>query len=259
MAGTQPLTSLLSMSCCVSALAGLNFLSVYAALSLAHHTNNSPGALALAVAAVGLGAFKVSSTNRGCVAVHTLVGFSCIPGFDGQGCACSEGGSKDAGAFTLLGPRGLPACLQTWLRVFLGFHTWPQVLVGAALGAATAVTWLRLGTAWALPALQASPAGLRVLYTVTALGSAAFGYKVVTGWFKEQRRKQQLSGKVKIAVDTFAEEEFEELTKQLAQQQEVVGGASGPCEREQHAREGLQSSSEGGSQPAAGATSNFAI
>lgn len=185
----------------------LNFLSVYAALSLAHHVNSSPGALALAAAAVGLGVFK------------------------------------------------------TWLRVFLGFHTWPQVLVGAALGATTAVTWFKLGTAWALPALQKSPAGLRVLYTVTALGSAAFGYKVVTGWFKEQRRKQQLSGKVKIAVDTFAEEEFEELTKQLAQQQqEAGGGASGPHERKQQAREGFQSSREGGNgdQPSAGTASNFA-
>lgn len=189
------------------------------------------------------------------------MGFSCILSFDGQGCTCSRRGllQRPGLSHCLVLAVCLPACLQTWLRVFLGFHTWPQVLVGAALGAATAVTWFRLGAAWALPALQASPAGLRVLYTVTALGSAAFGYKVVTGWFKEQRRKQQLSGKVKIAVDTFAEEEFEELTKQLAQQQEAVRGASGPCEREQHAREGLQNSSEGGGQPSAGATSNFAM
>jgi hypothetical protein len=41
----------------------LNFLSVYAALSLAHHIINSRGALVLAAAIVCLGAFKVSSAR----------------------------------------------------------------------------------------------------------------------------------------------------------------------------------------------------
>lgn len=44
---------------CLNTCAGLNFLSVYAALSLAYHTHNSPGALVLAAVAVGLGVFKV--------------------------------------------------------------------------------------------------------------------------------------------------------------------------------------------------------
>lgn len=81
--------------------------------------------------------------------------------------------------------------LQTWLRVFLGFHTWPQVLVGAALGSLTAVSWFKLGTAWALPALQKSATGLGVLYTVTGLGAAAFGVKVISGWWKERQQQQQ--------------------------------------------------------------------
>jgi hypothetical protein len=85
-------------------------------------------------------------------------------------------------------------CVQTWLRVFLGFHTWPQVLVGAALGASTAVSWFKLGTAWALPALQQSRTGLGVLYAVTCIGSAAFGFKIITGWWKEQQQKQQQAG-----------------------------------------------------------------
>jgi len=81
--------------------------------------------------------------------------------------------------------------LQTWLRVFLGFHTWPQVLVGAALGSLTAVSWFKLGTAWALPALQKSATGLGVLYTVTGLGAAAFGVKIISGWWKDRQQQQQ--------------------------------------------------------------------
>jgi hypothetical protein len=84
--------------------------------------------------------------------------------------------------------------MQTWLRVFLGFHTWPQVLVGAALGATTAVSWFKLGTGWALPALQQSRTGLGILYAVTCLGSAAFGFKIITGWWKEQQQKKQQAG-----------------------------------------------------------------
>jgi hypothetical protein len=123
--------------------------------------------------------------------------------------------------------------------VYLGFHTWPQVLVGAALGASTAVTWFKLGTAWALPSLQKSAAGLGILYAVTGLGAAAFAYKIVTGWFKEQKRKQQLSGKVKIAVDTFAEEEFEELAQQLTQQPQSES-MRGFCRTEQSSQQQQQ-------------------
>lgn len=150
------------------------------------------------------------------------------------------------------------SCLQTWLRVYLGFHTWPQVLVGAALGASTAVTWFKLGTAWALPSLQKSAAGLGVLYAATVLGSAGFGYKVITGWFKERRRKQQLSGKVKVAVDTFAEEEFEELAQQLAQQPQSQG-TRGFChaEQQQQSVEGSHHSGSG-AMPSAGTTPSFA-
>jgi hypothetical protein len=147
--------------------------------------------------------------------------------------------------------------------VYLGFHTWPQVLVGAALGASTAVTWFKLGTTWALPRLQQSAAGLSILYAVAVLGSGAFGCKIIKGWFKEQKRKQQLSGKVKIAVDTFAEEEFEELAQQLAQQPQSES-TRGFChteqswqEQQQHSGEGSQNSG-GGAVPSAGTTPGFA-
>jgi hypothetical protein len=46
--------------CCA---AGLNFLSVYAALSLNYHTRSHPTAVGLAVCSVALGAFLVSDAS----------------------------------------------------------------------------------------------------------------------------------------------------------------------------------------------------
>lgn len=63
--------------------------------------------------------------------------------------------------------------------------------MGAALGASTAVTWFKLGTAWVLPALQKSPQGLAVVYSLTVLGSAAFGAKIISGWWEDHKQKQQ--------------------------------------------------------------------
>lgn len=45
--------------------AGLNFLSVYAALSLKHHTGSQPVAVGLAVSTVVLGAFLVRFSSKG--------------------------------------------------------------------------------------------------------------------------------------------------------------------------------------------------
>ncbi|KAF6265813.1 hypothetical protein COO60DRAFT_763421 [Scenedesmus sp. NREL 46B-D3] len=115
----------------------LNFLSVYAALSLNHHTRSHPTAVGLAACSVALGAFL------------------------------------------------------TWLRVRLGYHTWPQVLVGAALGAGAATGWFLLGTAAALPALQRTPAGLPLLYSACLLAMAVFAVKNVMAWAEERRERQQ--------------------------------------------------------------------
>ncbi|WIA11742.1 hypothetical protein OEZ85_011837 [Tetradesmus obliquus] len=115
----------------------LNFLSVYAALSLNYHTRSHPTAVALAVCSVTLGVFL------------------------------------------------------TWLRVRLGYHTWPQVLVGAALGASTATGWFFFGTAAALPALQRTPAGLPLLYGTCLVAMAAFAVKNVLSWAKERKERQQ--------------------------------------------------------------------
>ncbi len=68
----------------------------------------------------------------------------------------------------------VPSHPQTWLRVALGYHTLPQVLVGYSLGSATALSWLHLGTAHVLPALGMHPAYGRALVAATYLASAAF-------------------------------------------------------------------------------------
>jgi hypothetical protein len=53
--------------CVRSCSAGLNFLSVYAALSLVYHTHSSPTAVVLAPAVIVLGLFKVSCTHQAAV------------------------------------------------------------------------------------------------------------------------------------------------------------------------------------------------
>lgn len=233
--------------------AGLNFLSVYAALSLAYHTHNSPGALVLAAATVCLGIFKVGwlSDSQGLLAGIGLAALRTVrvvwhvqAANWARKHACADGTCQQARFGTWCGGRNTCCCygharfgrlaltipahvrmvlLQTWLRVFLGFHTWPQVLVGAALGASTAATWFKLGTGWALPALQQSSTGLGVLYAVTGLGSAAFGYKIITGWWKEQQQKrQQSSGRLRHAG---GDEDAQLLLQQ--QQADASNGVSG--------------------------------
>lgn len=83
--------------------------------------------------------------------------------------------------------RLLSKTFQTWLRVALGFHTWPQVLVGALLGASTAAAWFAWGAGAAVPALRAAPGGLAALYVVTAAGVAAFAARNVLAWHRERR------------------------------------------------------------------------
>jgi hypothetical protein len=67
-----------------------------------------------------------------------------------------------------------PKQTQTWLRVHLGLHTAAQVLVGAALGAASAIAWARLGAAWALPTAAAHPRVEAGLVGATVVAGVAF-------------------------------------------------------------------------------------
>eukprot|EP00775_Hariotina_reticulata_P007501 gene7501-7711_t len=117
----------------------LNFLSVYAAMSLHHYCSSQAAASALALFTLGVGVFL------------------------------------------------------TWLRVALGYHTLAQVLVGAALGAATAACWFEMGVTNALPALQGSAAATTALYAATGLAMAAFGVKNVLSWAEERRHHQHNS------------------------------------------------------------------
>ncbi|KXZ45760.1 hypothetical protein GPECTOR_51g746 [Gonium pectorale] len=77
----------------------------------------------------------------------------------------------------------------TWLRVRLGYHTVPQVLVGYALGAATAVAWHQLGSRHWLQALAARPDLQAVLYGCTAMAVALFAFRNVRSWLKERRQR----------------------------------------------------------------------
>ena len=80
-------------------------------------------------------------------------------------------------------------CAQAWLRVALGFHTVPQVVAGAALGAATAAAWHRLFAAAVLPALARRPELARALQghggahdgCVCLAACAAVGKAVLSG------------------------------------------------------------------------------
>lgn len=77
----------------------------------------------------------------------------------------------------------------TWLRVALGYHTWAQVVVGAALGACSAILWYMLGDIWVVSALTTWPPGLPLLYGTTAMCMVLFAaYNLVglahsKGWF----------------------------------------------------------------------------
>ncbi len=77
---------------------------------------------------------------------------------------------------------------QAWLRVALGFHSAAQVLAGAALGAATAAAWHRLGAERALPAVARQPALAWALRGTTALALALFALRIVLQWARPRAR-----------------------------------------------------------------------
>jgi hypothetical protein len=76
--------------------------------------------------------------------------------------------------------------MQTWLRVRLGFHTGPQVLVGACLGSVTATAWFAAGTGWVLPALHTTAGGPQALCAATLAAGVAFAVRNVAAWVREQ-------------------------------------------------------------------------
>jgi hypothetical protein len=93
---------------------------------------------------------------------------------------------------------------QTWLRVALGYHTWPQVVAGGLLGASTAAAWFAWGTAYAVPALRSWPPGVPLLYAATAVGMALFAVRNVLVWHQE-RRERRAGGKARGSDDSGGE------------------------------------------------------
>ena len=74
----------------------------------------------------------------------------------------------------------------TWLRVHLGFHTTPQVVVGYALGASTAVGWLCAMERVVGPALRASPKLVGGLRVALAVAVGVFALSAIR-WVDEAR------------------------------------------------------------------------
>jgi dolichyldiphosphatase len=75
--------------------------------------------------------------------------------------------------------------LLTALRVVLGYHTVPQVVVGYTLGASSAAALQALAQAVLLPALADSPHTLAALYAATAIAVLAFAAVSMKSWTKD--------------------------------------------------------------------------
>lgn len=84
--------------------------------------------------------------------------------------------------------------MQSGLRVYCGFHSPPQVLAGAALGAATGASWWALGCHLVLPALQQHPGGANALFAATLM-MTGYAAKHIMAWAQQaaQQQRQQRS------------------------------------------------------------------
>lgn len=96
--------------------------------------------------------------------------------------AAGSNGSAELGAATVAA--GL---FLTWLRVALGYHTWPQVIVGGVLGGASAAAWFYWGTrGGAVAAIVSTPGGYAALCGATVVGIVAFAARNVLQWVDER-------------------------------------------------------------------------
>lgn len=73
--------------------------------------------------------------------------------------------------------------VQIPLRVILGYHSVPQVLAGAALGAVSAASWFLLGQMAFLPFLKANIRGQ--IYLALVMAGAVTSYMVLA--FRKKR------------------------------------------------------------------------
>lgn len=69
--------------------------------------------------------------------------------------------------------------MQIPLRVILGYHTVPQVLVGTGLGAASAGTWHALGKHAVLPVLETNEACRQLLAAATVAALVCYTVAVL--------------------------------------------------------------------------------
>ena len=81
----------------------------------------------------------------------------------------------------------------TALRVVLGYHNVPQVVVGYAFGGCSAVTIHWLTAAFLLPALQASPHTTSVLYVLTGAAIGVFALSAARSWAEDVRHLLHLT------------------------------------------------------------------
>ncbi|KAG2495150.1 hypothetical protein HYH03_006758 [Edaphochlamys debaryana] len=113
--------------------------------------------------------------------------------------ALGEGAALSSPRGLVAAAVGLLSLFLTWLRVRLGFHTTPQVVVGYALGAATAVGWHWLGTRHVFEQLAVRPEWRLAMYSCTGLAMALFGLRVVLQWSKEKGHGRGSGGKAASA------------------------------------------------------------
>lgn len=74
----------------------------------------------------------------------------------------------------------------TWLRVALGYHTYPQVIVGFCLGSTTAIGWRQIGLRHFLPFIDSEPVYGRTLLIVTYGFGLLFAAKNLLPWIKNR-------------------------------------------------------------------------
>jgi dolichyldiphosphatase len=78
------------------------------------------------------------------------------------------------------------------LRVALGYHTAPQVVVGYVFGSVNALALHAAGTAAVLPALAAAPGARTALYAATAVAIAVFAAAGAKSWVEDARHVLRL-------------------------------------------------------------------
>ena len=81
------------------------------------------------------------------------------------------------------------AALLATLRVVLGYHTWPQVVAGGALGCVLALSWGELGARFVVPLCCSGSSSSRntaVLAGATGLAVAIFAFVTVRSWWRER-------------------------------------------------------------------------